>query len=100
MVPFGIGGRLWEHFGVTLLALAAYRGNFGATLASVWVSLGSVWVSVADFAPLDESYRSHFGHIKARVKKTFIFLADFNDFIKFMGELCITLGHFGVTFGV
>ena len=38
-------------------ALAAYGGDFGATLGSCWgqfgVSLGSVWVSVGDFASLD-----------------------------------------------
>ena len=47
-----------------------------------------------------QSLWSHFGHIKARVQKTLILLTDFNDFIKFTGELCITLGHFGVTLKV
>ena len=100
MLTFGIGGRLWGHFGVTLGALAAYRGSFGPTLASVWGQFGYLWLTLRHLMVTLQSLWSHLGHIKARVKKTFIFPTDFKDFIKFTGELCITLGHFGVTFGV
>ena len=65
--------------------------------------MGSVWVFVGDFVSLDV----HFAIIveslrvcKGPFPKTFIFPTDFNDFVKLMNELCITLGHFGVTFGV
>ena len=79
----------------------------GVTLGSlwdqVWVSLGSVWVSVGDFGSLD----GHFAIIvdslwvyEGPLSKNIHFPTYFNDFIKFMGELCITLGHFGVTLGV
>ena len=48
----------------------------------------------------------HFGYMKVRFQKTFIFLTSFNDFIKLWGELGVDLGllwdvfwHMRVTLG-
>ena len=64
----------------------------------------SVWVFVGDFASLD-------GHFAIIVESLCVYERPFSkntrfpqtnlyDFIKLLVELWITLGHFGVTFGV
>ena len=68
----------------------------GVTLAPLWghvgVSLGSVWVSVGDFASLD----GHFAIIveslwvcKGPFPKNIHSPADFNDFIKPLGDFFV-----------
>ena len=86
-------GQLWRHFGLLL----AFVGDFGGTLASLWGQFGYLWLTLRHLMVTLQSLWNHFGHIKARVQKTFNFPTYFNDFIKFMGGLCITLSHFGVT---
>ena len=61
-------------------------------------------VSVGDFASLDghfaiivESLWVYESHLS---KNTHIFPTYFNDFIKLLGELWMTLGYFGVRFCV
>ena len=110
--------RLWGHFGITLGAFAAYRGNFGTSLASLWGQFGYLWLTLRHLMVTLQSYWSHFGHIKARVKKNTHFPTDLNDFIKLFGGLWVHLGslwdrfwhmnvnldplwgHFGATLGI
>ena len=104
-------GWLWGHFGITLgllwehlrhvgVTLGALRGHFGVRFGSVWGQFGYRWVTLGHLMVILQSLWIHFGYMKVLFQKPFIFPTDFNDFIKFMGELCITLGHFWVTFGV
>ena len=81
-------------------ALAAYGGDFGATLGSFWGQFGYLWVTLRHLMVTLQSLWSHLGYIKGPFPKNAHFPTDFNDFVKLMNELCITLGHFGVTFGV
>ena len=83
---------------MTLGALAAYGGDFGATLGSLWGQFGYLWVTLHHLMVTLQSLWGHFGYMKVRFQKTFVFRTYFNDFIKLLGELWMTLGHFGVTF--
>ena len=68
------------------------RGCFGGLEGLVLVQ--------SIYTPRGQRPRRHFGYMKVRFQKTFVFPTNLNDFIKLLGELWITLGHFGVTFGV
>ena len=61
-------------------------GHFGATLESLWSSLGPLCVYECDFKILLRDFQI-----------IFIFPIYFNDFIKLLGHLEATLGNFWVT---
>ena len=87
----GFGGTL-GHFGVTLGALAAYGVDFKATLGLVWDQFRCLWVTLGHLMVTSQSLWSHFGYMKVRFQKTFIFPTYFNDFIKLLAELWVDLG--------
>ena len=77
-------GVLWGHFGVTLGDFQGAWGHFlfsKMTLDDLASTLGQVLV-----------YESSF-------PKAFIFIMDFNDFMKHWGVIGLTWGHLGVTLG-
>ena len=61
-------------------------GHFGATLESLWSSLGPLYVYECDFRILLQDFEI-----------ILIFPIYFNDFIKLLGHLEATLGNFWVT---
>ena len=74
-------GTLWVTLGFDLGALAAYGGDFGVILGSVWGQFGYLWVTLGHLMITLQSLSSHFGYIKVRFQKTLIWPTDFNDFI-------------------
>ena len=78
--------RFWEHFGVTLRALAAYGGNFGSILGIV---LGLVWVSVGDFGSLD-------GHFAMIVESLWIYKGPSSKKHPFSAQILMILYSSGV----
>ena len=69
MITFGILGRRWGRFGVTLEALAAYGGDFGGTLGSLWGQFGYRRVTLGHLMVTLQSLWSHFGYMKVLFKK-------------------------------
>ena len=80
--PTQRAGQFLGHFGATLGSLWVYSGDFvllsdcfGIIVASLWVYLG-------------------------RLKKSFIFPIDLNDFMENWVALGSLWGRFGATFGI
>ena len=78
----------------------------GVALESFWGQFGYLWVTMRHLMVTLQSLWSHFGYTKVRFQKTLIFRADFNDFIKLIGEMLVDLGllwdhfwHMKVTLG-
>ena len=69
------------HFGEALGALAAYGGDFGLILVSVWGQFGYLWVTLGHLMVTLQRLWSHFGYIKVHFQKTPIFPTDLNDCI-------------------
>ena len=106
-------GSLWEHLGMTLAYFGITLGHCGVTWLLLWghfeVTLGNFRIAWGHFWSYKGGRGSllkqfgalcgHFGYMRARFQKTFVFPMDFYDFMKHWNRIGATLGtlwgHFG-----